>query len=68
MQPLAQRASTSGEITMVLSSSTIRAIIEGLRRVRRIPEREWLEPIIEGLEALQPGERLVIQRLSLEHD
>jgi hypothetical protein len=39
---------------------------EGLRRVRRVPEREWLAPIIKGLEALQLGEKLIIERHNLD--
>jgi hypothetical protein len=48
---------------MILSSGHIKAMVEGLRRIRRAPQKEWLSPIIERLEALQPGERLIIERI-----
>jgi hypothetical protein len=50
---------------MILSNGTIQAMIEGMRRIKRTPERHWLEPIIQRLELLQPGDQLTIARLDL---
>lgn len=46
---------------MKLSPDHIHAMIEGMRRVKRIPEKEWLAPIIERLEHLKTGEQLIIE-------
>jgi hypothetical protein len=51
---------------VILSSSTIRAMCEGKRRVRRRPQCEWLAPIIERLEMLRPGDWLTIEVIALD--
>jgi hypothetical protein len=48
---------------MILSESVIAAMVEGMRRVKRIPQKEWLEPVIQRLEQLQDGEKLTIENL-----
>lgn len=48
---------------MMLAADTIKAMCEGMRRVKRIPECEWLAPVIERLERLKPGERIIIERI-----
>jgi hypothetical protein len=44
--------------TLIWYPSKIAAAVEGLRRHR---ERQWLKPLIEALEDIQPGERVCIQ-------
>ena len=39
-------------------------LAEGMRCMRRVPEKEWLEPIIQRLEDLKPGEQLIIERVA----
>jgi hypothetical protein len=53
---------------MILGADKIRAMCEGMRRVRRRPAKEWLEPIIRRLEALKPGERLIIEHFDYEKE
>jgi len=48
---------------ITLHDGKIDAMIEGMRRVQRAPQREWLQSVIETLAQLQPGERLTIERM-----
>lgn len=48
---------------MILAKDTIEAMAEALQRVRRVPQREWFEPIIERLRSLEPGQKFTIERL-----
>lgn len=50
---------------MILAPDTIAAMVEGMKRVKRIPQKEWLEPIIQRLENLKPGDKLTIERMKL---
>ena len=45
---------------MLISKYRIDLMCEGMRRIKRVPEREWLEPIIHRLELLKPGESMTI--------
>lgn len=50
---------------MIVSKDAVMAMVEGMRRVKRIPQKEWLEPIIQRLERLQEGEKITFEVLKL---
>lgn len=52
---------------MILAKDVIEAMCEGMSRVRRTPEKEWLAPVIERLRNLKPSDRLVIEVLDLNN-
>lgn len=51
---------------MMFAGDTIKAIAEALRRVKRVPEKEWFAPLIQRLEQLKPGERIIIESIDLK--
>ena len=48
---------------MILAPDTIEAIAKALEKVRREPEHGWFQPIIERLRRLEPGQRLIVERM-----
>jgi hypothetical protein len=51
------------DVNEILHISRIRVMTRALRRVKR-EHQEGLRPVIDALEKLEPGERLIIERMA----
>lgn len=50
------------DVSEIFHVSRIRVMARALRRVKR-EHQEGLRPVIDALEKLEPGERLIIERM-----